>query len=114
MCGRGSGVSKASGGRTSLHFGRVSGSDRGENSEIWAGTRRSVSSNCLSDGRSAPTREAEVAAHQARTQLKLARNTTVASPLAILIVAPVMSVRVVLDLVQRHCIGGVECNSLSR
>ena len=47
----GSGVSKASGGRTLPHFGRARGSDTGENSEICAGTRRRDFSSSVSGER---------------------------------------------------------------
>ena len=91
-------MSKASGGRTLPHFGRASGSDTGENSEICAGTRRRVFSNCASGVGCGMTRDAEFTPHQAlctRAPLRTASDINVASAF----------LPVVFALVQRHCIG---------
>jgi hypothetical protein len=94
-CNSGSGVSKASGGRTSPHFGKANGSDTGENSEMWAGTRRKFFSNCPKAGRCGITVDAGVTAHQARTPPNTASDTTVET----------VFLTVSFALGQIHCIG---------
>src|SRR5208282_2084827 len=94
-CSNGSGVSKASGGRTSPHFARASGADTGENSEMCAGTWRRVFSNCVSGVRCGMSGDRDVTAHQARATLRPASGT-----------AAVSAFQFVLALVlgQTHCI----------
>src|SRR5208282_3383116 len=95
-CSNGSGVSKASGGRTSPHFGKASGSDTGENSEMCAGTWPSVFSSCESGGRCRTMPVQGVTEHHAATPHRTDNGRTADSSLLPAVFA--------MRQFQRHCI----------
>jgi hypothetical protein len=72
----GSGVSKASGGRTFPHLGNANGSETGLNSEICAGTRHRRRSDSARRAHGGLTRIGTTGVHQAATHEKTTRQTS--------------------------------------
>jgi hypothetical protein len=102
----GSGVSKASGGRTSPHFASASGSETGANSEMCAGTRRSFFSIWASGRRCGTEVVGGRAADHAKT-LPTAIDDMINDMIVILDMA-IEALRVAIVLGQRQSIGFVQ------